>query len=355
MDPLFAAAAFVFGLLFGSFLNVCIYRMPRRILLQEQLEQTRAQTDVPASEDIERLRREVASFSVVSPGSACPGCHQPIRAYDNIPVISWLVLRGRCRHCKSPISPRYAIVELVTAFSFLLAYVLLGRHVRGSALDAALITAKYCVLSFLVIGLTFIDAEWKLLPDALTIPGISAGVIFSVFVPVVDVIFLYLHSLPPGSFHWPLGWPTSVTGILRALSLCESLLGALVGAGLFYLIAVFYKYARGREGMGLGDVKLMALVGAFLGVRLTLLTVFGASLAGSIFGISTLLVVWNRRTQRRMTKCREPRELARKRAWRSAKLLYANFAIPFGVFLAPMALISAYFGPLFLRWYGRLF
>lgn len=355
MDPLFAAAVFVLGLLFGSFLNVCIYRMPRRILAREQLEQALQQADVPAAAEMERLRREVAGFSIVSPGSACPNCHRPIRPYDNIPVLSWLMLRGRCRHCKTPISPRYAIVELLTAFSFLLAYVLLGRHVWGSQLDAVLITAKFCFLSFFVIGLTFIDAEWKLLPDALTIPGISFGLIFSVFVPVVDVIFIYLHSMPPGAFHWPLPWPTSVTGVLRAISLCESLLGAVVGAAFFYFIAVVYKYARGREGLGLGDVKLMAMIGAFLGVRLTILTVFGASIAGSIFGIATLLVVWNRRTHRRITKCREPRPVARKRAWSSAKLIYANFGIPFGVFLGPMALLAGYFGPMLLRWYGRLF
>jgi leader peptidase (prepilin peptidase)/N-methyltransferase len=246
-------------------------------------------------------------------------------------------------------------VEVLTGTAFLLSYALLGSHVRGAALDAVLITAKYCLLSFLIIGLTFIDAEWKLLPDALTIPGIAAGVLFSVFIPVFDVLFIYvLHGIPAG-LRWPFPWPSSTLGLLRLISLFESVLGAIVGAAFFYFIAIAYRYVRGREGMGLGDVKLMAMIGAFLGVRLTVVTVFLASFAGSIFGIGMLLVDWRRRTNRRVTRCGEPRSIARKRAWRSARLLYANFAIPFGVFLGPMALVAVFAGPSILRWYGGLF
>ncbi|MGH9524876.1 MAG: prepilin peptidase [Terriglobales bacterium] len=350
MDPVLAAVVFVFGLAFGSFLNVCIHRLPRRIGLQEELQKARI---AAAADEITRLQGEVDAYSIVSPKSACPHCHEPIRPYDNIPVVSWLMLRGRCRHCHAPISPRYIFVELITAFAFVASYWYATGSARGTQVE--LVTAKFCLFSFLIIGLTFIDAEWKLLPDALTLPGLAVGLVFSFFVPVFDVIFLYINSLPPGGFHWPLPWPTSVPGMLRIVSFCDSLLGALVGAVFFYLVSLAYKYARGREGMGLGDVKLMAMIGAFLGLRLTLLTIFGASLAGSIFGIATLLVVWARRTKRRMAKCRETSAVARKRAWRSARLIYANFGIPFGVFLGPVALLSVYLGRALIRWYGGLF
>jgi leader peptidase (prepilin peptidase) / N-methyltransferase len=352
MDPVLAAVVFVFGLAFGSFLNVCIHRLPRRIELQEELRQARAGA---APDELARLQREVDQLSIVSPASACPKCHQPIRAYDNIPVVSWLLLRGRCRHCQAPITPRYIIVELLTAVAFLLSYVFLGARMHASLSLVALVTAKYCLFSFLIIGLTFIDAEWKLLPDAMTLPGLIAGLGFSFFVPVFDVLFLYINSLPAGGFHWLLPWPTTISGMLRIISFCESALGAVVGATFFYLVSLAYKYARGREGMGMGDVKLMAMIGAFLGLRLTLLTIFAASLAGSVFGLATLLIVWSRRTKRRIAKCREASAVARKRSWRSAKLLYAHYGIPFGVFLGPLALLSVYFGHALVRWYGGLF
>ena len=350
MDPVLAAVVFVFGLAFGSFLNVCIHRLPRRIELKERLQKARA---AAAPDQITQLQQEVDAYSIVRPKSACPKCHEPIRPYDNIPVVSWLMLRGRCRHCRAPISPRYLIVELITAIAFVLSYWYAVNWAQGTQVE--LVTAKYCLFSFLIIGLTFIDAQWKLLPDALTIPGLMAGLVFSFFVPVFDVIFLYLKPLSPGGFHWPLPWPATLPGILRVVSFGDSLLGALVGAGFFYLVSLAYKYSRGREGMGLGDVKLMAMIGSFLGLRLTILTIFGGSLAGSIFGVTTLLVVWRRRTTRRMQKCRETSPVARKRAWRSAKLIYANFGIPFGVFLGPAALLSLYFGSALIRWYGGLF
>jgi len=138
-DWLLAAGFFCFGLIFGSFLNVCIYRLPR-------------------------------GLSVVSPRSACPECHTPIAAYDNVPVLSWLILRGRCRRCGTRITPRYAVVELVCGLLFLLSYLQ-----AGFSLEAA----KACVLCFLLVGLTFTDAEHHLLPDRLTLPGLAFGMLFS--------------------------------------------------------------------------------------------------------------------------------------------------------------------------------
>ena len=350
MDPLFATAIFVLGLCFGSFLNVCIHRLPRRIDLEDRLDAAREHLAkrraeaVPDAEiaaiqaDVARREKEIAGFSVVQPQSACPKCHEPIRPYDNIPVLSWLILRGRCRNCRTPISPRYLAVELVTGFLFLACYWRFGLTLE---------TLKFCVFSFLIVGLTFIDAEWQLLPDAMTLPGLVAGLILSFFVPMADMfaaIVWGVLALPNGP-----AWPP----ILE--SAFESFAGAILGAAFFYFIAVTYKRVRGREGMGLGDVKLMAMVGAFLGVRLTVLTIFGASLVGSIFGLATTLVVWNRRTERRMTKCRETREIARQRAWKSAKLLYRYYGLPFGVFLGPMALLALFFGNWLFGLYWRAF
>lgn len=306
MDPLPATAVFVFGLSFGSFLNVCIHRIPREI-------------------------------SVVTPHSACPQCHHAIQPYDNIPVLSWLILRGRCRHCGTPISPRYAIVELLTAFLFLACYAQFGLTI---------FTLKYCVFSFLIVGLIFMDAEWKLLPDAFTLPGLAVGLGFSLIAPMNDVVAQLVTgmlSIRTGPISW------------RWLSFADAVLGAALGAFFFYAIAMLYLRARGREGMGLGDVKLMAMVGAFLGVRLTVLTIFGASLVGSLFGLVTVLTVWMKRTRRRMARNHEPAGVARRRAWRSARTVYSHYEMPFGVFLGAMALIALFFGHRLLHWYWGVY
>jgi leader peptidase (prepilin peptidase)/N-methyltransferase len=287
----------LFGLAFGSFLNVCIYRLPR-------------------------------GLSIVAPGSACPACDTPIRAYDNIPVLSWLLLRGRCRSCGAPITFRYAAVELLTAALFLACYWHFGLTV------AAL---KFCVFGFLVLGLIFTDAETKLLPDAMTLPGLALGLIFSLLVPVNDVAAALLSAASPNSW--------------RAVSFADAVIGAVVGASFIYGSGMIYKLARGIEGMGLGDVKLMAMVGAFLGLRLTVLTIFGASLLGSIFGLGTVPVVWLKRTRRRMQRQRETAALARRHAWISAKRVYRYYAMPFGVFLGAVAIFALFYGHAVLRWY----
>ena len=267
MDPLLASGIFAFGLLFGSFLNVCIYRLPR-------------------------------GLSVVWPGSACPKCSTPIKFYDNIPVLSWLILRGRCRRCNESISIRYMLVELLTGVMFLACYARFG--LSFSAL-------KCCVFAFLLLALIFTDAETKLLPNKLTLPGIAVGLLFSLFVPVNDL----LTSLLPDA----ISLPVSAHVQWRFFSLLDSMLGAAVGASFIYGAGAIYLRWRGVEGMGFGDVKLMAMVGSFLGVRLTVLTIFAATLAGSFFGVGTVMLVWIKRTRRRMQRNQETASRARRRAW----------------------------------------
>ena len=296
---------FVMGLAFGSFLNVCVYRMP-------------------------------LALSVVTPRSACPGCKQPIAFYDNMPVLSWLILRGRCRQCKAKISPRYLMIELLTGLMFLACFWYFGL---------TLSTLKYCTFSFLLLGLIFTDAETKLLPDKLTLPGLALGLIFSLLVPVNDLASQFL----PGMVNLPFSGDIS----MRLLSLLDSLLGAALGASFIYGAGAAYLRWRGTEGMGFGDVKLMAMVGAFLGMKLTIFTIFTASLAGSMFGLTTVFVVWLKRTHRFMRRLANA-QAARRRGWQSAQMVLRFYQMPFGVFLGSMAMFALFFGNPFLRWYGRL-
>jgi leader peptidase (prepilin peptidase)/N-methyltransferase len=305
VDPLLASAIFVFGLIFGSFLNVCIYRLPREL-------------------------------SVVAPRSACPSCKTPIAFYDNLPVLSWLILGGRCRHCKTRISVRYLMIELLTAGLFLACYAYFGW---------ALSTVKFCVFAFLILGLIFTDAEAKILPDKMTLPGMAVGIVFSLLVPVNDLASQFL----PGLVNLPFSGDVSA----RLLSLFDSLLGAAVGAAFIYGAGAIYLRWRGTEGMGFGDVKLMAMVGAFLGIKLTVLTIFTASLAGSVFGLFTVFVVWLKRTRRFMKRLANA-QTARRRAWQSAQVVYRNYQMPFGVFLGSMSLFAFFFGDRFLSWYAKL-
>ena len=305
MDPVFASTIFFLGLAFGSFLNVCIYRLP-------------------------------LDMSVVTPRSACPKCKQGIALYDNLPVLSWLILRGRCRHCKASISPRYLVIELLTGALFLACYWYFGW---------TLSLLKYCTFSFLLLGLIFTDAENKLLPDKLTLTGLALGIIFSLIVPVNDLAAQFLS----GSVNLPISGDVSD----RLWSLLDSLLGAGLGASFIYGAAIMYLRWRGTEGMGLGDVKLMAMVGAFLGMKLTVLTIFAGSLAGSFFGLGTVLIVWIKRTHRFMKRLASV-QAARRRGWQSAQVVYRNYQMPFGVFLGSMALLACFFGDRLLDWYGGL-
>jgi len=305
VDLILACGIFAFGLCFGSFLNVCIYRLP-------------------------------LGKSIVSPRSACPVCQKQIAFYDNIPVFSWLVLRGRCRYCQTPISVRYLIVELLTGGLFLGCYEQFGL---------TLAALKFCVFGFLLLGLIFTDAETQLLPDWLTLPGLGSGLAFSLVVPVNDLV----SQLLPGLFAVP-----ALGTSWRTFSLLDSFVGAAVGASFIYGAGAIYFRARGVEGMGFGDVKLMAMVGAFLGVRLTIFTIFAGSIAGSLFGLWTITVVWIKRSERRMRRRHESARVARHHAWGSALVALRRFPMPFGVFLGGMAMIATFFGNQLLRWYWRL-
>ena len=303
METVISAVIFVFGLVFGSFLNVCIYRVPR-------------------------------GLSVVRPRSACPQCGKAIQFYDNIPVVSWLLLRGRCRNCSARITARYLIVELLTACVFLLCY---------SRFGLTLATLKCAIFGFLLLGLIFSDAETHLLPDKMTLTGLVIGLIFSWFVPVSDLLSVLL----PG--FWQI--PVSPNFSSRLFSFMDAALGAAIGASFLYGAGAIYLRARGVEGMGFGDVKLMAMIGSFVGLRLTILTIFAASIAGTIFGLSTVLAVWLKRTERRKRAFHETESVARKRAWPSAMVALRRYQMPFGVFLGSMGLGAFLFGQRVLRWY----
>ena len=306
MDPILATAMFVAGLAFGSFLNVCIYRMPR-------------------------------DLSVVFPRSACPHCKKMIAFYDNVPVLSWLILGGRCRQCKNRISPRYLLTELLIGVLFVACYWQFGL---------TLATLKYCVFGYLLIGLIFTDAETKLLPNKLTLPGLVIGLIFSLFVPVNDLA----SQLLPGLVRLP----SNPQLTLNLLSFADACLGAIVGASFIYGVGAAYLLARGVEGMGFGDVKLMAMVGAFLGMKLTIFTLMTGAVTGSLFGLSTIFFVWIKRTRRLITRQHTSAAAARARAWQSAKLVYRHYQMPFGVFLGSMAVVALFFGNQVITWYWGL-
>lgn len=250
-DPLFLSFAFVVGAIVGSFLNVCIYRIPKE-------------------------------ESLVRPGSHCPKCGSPIRPYDNIPILSFLLLRGRCRRCKARISLRYPLVEAITSF---IAIAIVYRY--GMNIDAGI----YFCLSCALIVVSFIDLEHQIIPNVVTYPGIPLGVVAS---------FL-LSSLTPG----------------------DSLIGLVVGGGVLWTVAVLFRLLRKKEGMGFGDVKLLAMIGAFLGWKAVIFTLVVSSFVGAIAGYLALRLSGK--------SSHEP--------------------IPFGPFLALGALIYILGGDKWIEWY----
>ncbi len=296
------AALFVFGLLFGSFLNVCIHRLPR-------------------------------GRSVVSPGSACAHCGHPLRAYDNVPLLSYVLLRGRCRDCGRAISFRYPAVELATALLFLAC----ALH-----FPSPLAIAKNCVLCALLLVLLFTDLEQQLLPDAVTLPGALLGLLFA------GVVYV------PGMPAWMLAPHTPLE--IRLLSLLNAIVGGASGAAFLFLVAELYYRSRGVSGMGQGDLKLMALIGAFLGFRLVFFVLFAAAIVASVFGIAALLLLFRKRLVRyRRGERAAAASPPRRRAWTGATLMLRHFPIPFGTFLCAAALFAAFFGDRLLHWYWNLF
>jgi leader peptidase (prepilin peptidase)/N-methyltransferase len=243
--------AFLTGCILGSFYNVVIHRLP-------------------------------SGQSIVRPPSNCPGCGNSIAAYDNIPLVSYLLLGGRCRHCKMPISLRYPLVEALSGLLALLLFRRYGLHPQ--------IVVEFIFCSLLLI-ITLIDFDTMEIPDVLSLPGIALGLGFSFFTP--------------------------------RLSWWQSLLGIVLGGGIFYLIAEGYARLRHKEGLGGGDIKLLAMIGAFLGWRGVVFTVLASSILGTLIAIPVM--------------------------WRSGKGLGSH--LPYGPFLAMGAVAYIFWGELFYHWY----
>lgn len=248
------AVAGALGALLGSFLNVCIHRLPR-------------------------------GESLIWPASHCPACAAPIAPYDNVPLLSYAVLGGRCRACRSRISWRYPLVEAANAGGYLVILWWFG---------ATWAAAAYAVLFSALLAVTAIDLSHQIIPDVITLPGIGLGLLFS------------------GTI-LPTGW-------------LDSALGILVGGGILWAIAWVSPYVFGKEGMGGGDIKLLAMIGAFLGWKPTLLTIMVGALAGSLVGLSLIAL----------------------------KVLKRDQYIPFGPFLALGAVVALFFHRHIVHWYASL-
>ena len=225
-----AVCAFLFGLLIGSFLNVCIFRMPR-------------------------------DLSVVRPRSYCPECKTPVAWHDNLPLVSFALLRGRCRHCAARISWRYPVVELLTGALFFLVVLALGP---------GLAALKVCVFCALTIGLLFSDLEQRILPDEFTLGGAVLGVLLAAVVPMEWGYSGFLIGSRLGA---------------RWLSVVESLLGALSVSGLLWMVGSLFEKIRHKEGLGFGDVKMIAMVGSFLGLAGAFQTIILGSIVGTVIGL----------------------------------------------------------------------
>lgn len=244
----------ILGAVIGSFMNVCIYRLPR-------------------------------SLSVVSPGSRCPNCQTSIRFYDNIPIISYVFLKGRCRNCGAAISWRYPFVEGLNAFFYVLVYLKFGISFE---------TLFGCVFISMLIIISFIDIDFRIIPDVLSFSGIIIGMLSALFVKTVTPL--------------------------------QSLLGILIGGGFLYGIAFFYEKITHKEGMGGGDIKLIAMIGAFTGWQGIPFVILSSSLVGAMTGI--LFIVVTKKD--------------------------AKFAIPFGPFLSLGAVLYLFLGPQLIHWYLSL-
>lgn len=285
---LIETVAIIFGCIIGSFLTVCIYRLPFASLAEEEA--------LPTNE----LEKEEAhSFPTTPPTpfenlgishpkrSFCPSCHKQIEWWHNIPVISWLLLGGKCAKCKTPIPSRYPIIELLTAISALTCWKLFGLTNPATAI---LIFAFTCAM----IVIAVIDYDYYIIPNSISIPGTIIGL-------GVAAVNQYTHVFSP----------PVVFGLMDAG------LGILSGAGFLFIVAEFYLRVRKIEGLGMGDVKLLAMTGAFFGVECSLYTIFIGSVLGAVSGLALILVKGRKMSQ----------------------------PLPFGPFLILATLIYIYVGP----------
>lgn len=280
-EALGAAFAFGIGALVGSFLNVVIYRVPNEM-------------------------------SIVFPNSTCPKCKAAIKPYDNIPIISWLILRGKCRSCAAPISIRYPLVEALTGSMFLLVFLQIGFN--------AFLPVGF-IFAAVMISLIFIDAEHMILPNVITYPFL----LFAIIIRLVYPVLFGTEYFPDMSFApaaWLSGYPVWVISLVSALA------GALAGGGSLWLVGEIWKRLRGVEAMGLGDVKMMLGVGALLGWRLTLLSIFLGAFAGALIG----MFIISRQKDKNM-----------------------QAQIPFGIFLGTGSLLALLFGERLINWYMGTF
>jgi leader peptidase (prepilin peptidase)/N-methyltransferase len=216
-DPLILSLSFLFGIMLGSFVNVLIYRLPRNI-------------------------------SIVLPPSHCPQCKNPIMPYDNVPILSYLILRGKCRHCGAKISPRYVLVELIAGLLVTFSIFYFGLNIQG--IEAAF-------LSLVFVAIFFIDLDFRIIPDFFTLPGVLIG--------------LGVSFVPGALVNW-----------------IDALIGIAVGGGVFYLVGLMGQLMFKKEAMGFGDVKFAAMLGVFLGWQNLLLILILASFLGSVIGLAII-------------------------------------------------------------------
>ncbi len=242
--------AFIFGAAIGSFLNVCIFRIPEE-------------------------------KSIIKPSSQCPYCHHPIRFYDNIPIISYFVLQGKCRDCRGRISWRYPLVECITAFLSLILFLKFGFSLHFLI---------FFIFTAVLIIITFIDLDHQIIPDVLTLPGI----------PLFFLAAVFLVKVP---------WK-------------DALIGLLIGGGVLMTIAIVYEFITKREGMGGGDIKLLAMIGGFLGWQSLIFVLLFSSFTGAIIGITAMII----------------------------KKQDTKYAVPFGPFLSAAAVAYIFWGEAFMRY-----
>lgn len=255
IEPQIYFIVFIYGLCVGSFLNVCIFRIPE-------------------------------SLSIIKPRSSCPRCKTPIKSYDNLPVLSYLILKGKCRTCKLPISPRYPLTELFTGVMWLFTYMKFGFSTEFFV---------YVVFISVLIVITFIDLDHQIIPDIISLPGIP-------------IFFVAALLIPSASL---------------SNALINSVIGILAGGGSLLFIAWSYELITKNEGMGGGDIKLLAMIGALLGIKGVLFTIFASSAIGTVIGLFVMVITRNN----------------------------MKLAIPFGPFLSAGAVLYLFFGPQLINWY----